>query len=581
MIMKLFRIVLVCAFFLTAPAIACADLDFRTGPPDGIQTTTSTLADVLALNARAEGKRLDSFASRIEEWTAKSQGYDSTSKTMWLGKDYKTLHSFGPFTRQDGRIGGVRWEQNINGLVVIMGGVHPEDDDFERAMQAARAGSPGDSVKLLGEVTAPVIAYVIEVRPAGDPPTWLFIEKSSGQEVREESVYGAVRTTSTFSEFKTFSGAVVATKIATSNGEPAYDSTATLTSMRLNVPVPAADLNLPASRRDLVQFPAGATSVKIPVTMPFSENERIISDRDYAVPSGTGKSHIVVRVVINGRGLDLALDSGASGILLDKDVATQLGLARYGASGQTVEGEAGGTRVLIPEMHIGELIMKNVAAYEGRFEMRTADTEQVVGLLGFDFIASVGLKVDWDKHEVTAYPQGTMQMPDGGVTIPLRLDDYVPDISVSVGDASSDRFVLDTGSGAMIIPILRGGGFVDVAAGGVLIFPGFSAAHPNETRDQGLGHTTQLLIPEVYLGVVGGVAKGYPVQLKRVVFGAPFEQFLAVVIDPSSRWGGQDLDGLIGYGFLHYFNLYFDYPNSRIVLEPNDQFRNAKHVPPH
>jgi hypothetical protein len=39
------------------------------------------------------------------------------------------------------------------------------------------------------------------------------------------------------------------------------------------------------------------------------------------------------------------------------------------------------------------------------------------------------------------------------------------------------------------------------------------------------------------------------------------------------------MDGLVGYAFLHYFNLYIDYQNSRIVLEPNDQFRAAKRVP--
>ena len=81
------------------------------------------------------------------------------------------------------------------------------------------------------------------------------------------------------------------------------------------------------------------------------------------------------------------------------------------------------------------------------------------------------------------------------------------------------------------------------------------------------------------MGVVGGYVKAYPVQVKQVVFGVPFSEFIVVVVDPQSHWGGQDMDGLVGYAFLHYFNLYFDYQDSRIMLEPNEQFHNAKHVP--
>jgi hypothetical protein len=329
----------------------------------------------------------------------------------------------------------------------------------------------------------------------------------------------------------------------------------------MNVPVPPSQLNLPASKTDLVQFPAGVSSVQLPVNMPLSGGTPILLDRDYEASSSAFRSHIVVRVVINGRGLDFALDSGASGILIDKDVASELGLKRYGNSGQTLDGEADRSRVIVPEMHIGDLVMKNVAAFSVPFGMRTADTEKVVGLLGFDFIASVGLKVDWDKREVTAFPLGTLPTPATAITIPLRLDDLVPDVSVSVGDAVGEHFILDTGAAIAVV------------------FPDFANAHPAELRDQGMGRMIQIFVPYVYLGVVGGAAKAYPVQVKRFVFGVPFDEFLIDVVDPESHFGGQDMDGLIGYPFLRYFNLYFDYQNSRILLEPNDQFRKAKHVP--
>jgi predicted aspartyl protease len=577
--MKNLKVALLAALLLTPPVGARADLDLKTTPPDGVATTTATLADVLSINAKAAGKPLRSFPTRIEEWSMSGGGFESTSRTAWSGKDYKTVEHRGPFVEEYGSIGGVRWEQNVNGILVIMGGLHQETEHFDTAMESAGAGSPGDAVKLLGEVTVPIPAYVVEVRPGGDPPTWLFFDKSSGLLVRKESVFDGIRTTYTYKDFSSIDGAVVAHSVFETNGDTASDTTSSLTSLKLNVPVPASELNLPATRADLVQFPAGAKSVQLPVSMPLSTNTRVVMDKDYTLPSNAFKSHIVVRVVINGRGLDLALDSGASGILIDSDVASELGLKRYGTMGQTLEGQADRSRLIIPEMRIGDLVMKNVAAYGVRFNMRPSDTEKVVGLLGFDFIASVGLKVDWDKREVTAYPAGTIPMPDTAITLPIKLDDLVPNISVSVGDVASDHFLLDTGAGGMYLPVLVGNNYLPMLTGGITVFPEFAAAHASELRDQGLGHETQILLPFIAMGVVGGYVKAYPVQVKQVVFGVPFSEFIVVVVDPQSHWGGQDMDGLVGYAFLHYFNLYFDYQNSRILLEPNDQFRKAKHVP--
>lgn len=556
--MKNLRVVLLAAFLLTPPVTASADLDTRTGPPQGISTTTATLANVMALNAKAMGKPLTSFSTRIEEWSINGGGFESTSRTVWSGKDFKTVEHRGPFVDQEGRIGGVRWELNENGILVIMGGVHQETEHFETAVEAARAGSPGSDVTLLGEVSSPVAAYVVEIRPAGDPPTWLFFDKSSGLVVRRESVFDGVRTTTLYKDFRTVNGATVAGTVGTTNGDTATDETSTLTSLKVNAPVPPSELNLPAGRTDLVQFPPGVTSVQLPVDMPLNSSSRILLDRDMYIPSVAFKRDIIVRIFINGRGLDFVLDSGSSGILIDKDIASQLGLKRYGASGQTLEGQADESRVIIPEMHIGELVMKNIVADSVGFSAQEGDTEKVVGLLGFDFIASVGLKVDWDARQVTAFPRGTIHMPDTGVTVPLQLDDFIPDVSVAVGDSVGEHFILDTGSGDIVF------------------FPSFVSGHPADVRDQGLGHEIQIFLPELYLGVVGGIAKAYPVQVKRIHFGIPFREFLAVAIDPHSHFQFQDTDGLIGFPILHYFNLYFDYQNSRIVLETNGAYRGAR-----
>ncbi len=559
--MKRFMVVLAAAFLWTMPAAAFADLDTNTDPPAGIATTTSALADVLAANVRARGKSLTSFATRIEEWSIETNGNESTERIVWSGEDFKRVENGGPLSTQSGRIGGVSWDHTENGITVIGGGVHHQGEAFDASLRAARAGTPGDAVKLLGEVTAPVAAYVVEVRPSGYPPAWLFFDKSSGLLVRREDIFEGVRSTATYGDFKAFSGAIVATTIKRTNGDSSYDSLSTLTSLKLNVPVPGSELNIPATRQGLVEFPPGVTSVRLPASLPLPGSAPRLMDRDYTISRSALRRSISVRVNINGRGLDFILDSGASGILIDKDVADSLGLKRYGASGQEVQGHADASRVVVPEMKIGDLTMKNVVAYSVSFQDRPADTEKVVGLLGFDFIASVGLKVDWDKGELTAFAPGTMSVPENGIAVPINLDDRVPDISVSVGGVSSDHFILDTG------------------ASDVIIFPRFAALHRAELVDQGFGTTIQHVFGDTYIGVVGGAAKVYPVQLKRFVFGVAFNKFLVLVVDPDSQFQFQDTDGLVGWPFFHYFNLYFDYANSRIVLEPDGDFKKAAKSP--
>ncbi len=37
-------------------------------------------------------------------------------------------------------------------------------------------------------------------------------------------------------------------------------------------------------------------------------------------------------------------------------------------------------------------------------------------------------------------------------------------------------------------------------------------------------------------------------------------------------------DGLVGYDFLRLFSVYFDYPRSRVILEPNALYRSASNT---
>jgi len=79
-----------------------------------------------------------------------------------------------------------------------------------------------------------------------------------------------------------------------------------------NAPVAESDVDIPAPRRALVQFPTNVRSVRLPVQFRAE--------------------HAMVRVTINGKGFDFMLDTGAARLTIDSAVAQQLGLRKYGES---------------------------------------------------------------------------------------------------------------------------------------------------------------------------------------------------------------------------------------------------------
>jgi Aspartyl protease len=547
--MKAFVVAIGLAALLCAPASAAADVDRGTGPPPGIQPTSATLADVLAANAKAEGKPLDAFATRVLEWSFRDSGSDGVERTIWRGADYKTTDTFGPVIMQEGRLNGLGWRENYNGQTVLQWGLHPEEMAFEQALRLARGGSPGDFVKLLGEVQEPVAAYVVSVAAPTGRPTWLLFDKSTGQLVQQQELMEGIRWTTTYADFRSEYGATFAHAQKVTNGEPADDQEYKLTSFRVNVPVEASALAIPREHQNRVEFPAGMTSDKL-------QSEFF----HFVTPFGQFGT-IVVRVTVNGQGLDFALDSGASSILIDKGVADRLGLKQFKTYSIKPGDPPNSSIALVPEMDIADLKMKNIFVDAVPFTARPKATSEIVGLLGYDFLASVGLKIDFDDETITAFPPGAIRPPEGTIPAPIQLDDFVPRVGVTVGSSWSDRFIFDLGAST------------------VLIFPEFAAKHKGDLRDQGLGGELSHYIPDFYFGTVYGAADSHATQIRRFTFGIPFDEFIAYVVTGDSGIAFEDYDGLVGYPFYHYFNLYFDYENSRIMLEKNKAYTNAKKEP--
>jgi hypothetical protein len=177
---------------------------------------------------------------------------------------------------------------------------------------------------------------------------------------------------------------------------------------------------------------------------------------------------------------------------------------------------------------------------------------KVVGLLGFDFIDALGLKIDYAHHEISAVSRDGF-LPPGGDAIALdaRLGGGSPQVDVRLNGALGERFVVDTG-----------------ASGSLVIFDYFARRYPNALVDLGGGENRG----RRYAGV-GGAIQTQPYQLQTIELGPlVFHKFVVYRVTSRSSFPVA-ADGLIGADLLRYFDLYTDYAHARLYLAPNDDGR--------
>ncbi len=527
------------ACLISGVVVLCAALpasgDKAPSPPGGIMPTTATLDDVLAASERASGADKH-WLTRVADGHVSMWGLNGAFHDVYASDDVKHSVDLGPLRYQAGSLNGQRWRQDENGMVVLLHDtVHPDETDTTALTQYLK---DRDHLTLLGETGGAHPAYVIQNRSTRGAYVWLFIDKATKLVSRIEAVNQDARIAYTFEDYRRSGAFTEPWHVHISDGIARNDADWVVTSDRHNVPVTGADMAMPQSNPNLLLFPAGATTVKLPA--------RVV-DGD-----------IVVRLNIAGQGLDFILDSGAGGILIDSGTADRLHLKRFGQWSQTAKGSFFQTGVLVPELRIGDIQMKNVVAHSLPFSVEQRFGTDVVGLLGFDFIANVALKVDYYHGDVEAMRPELFVPPADADALSATLDDGVPFIPVQIGAARGVHFVLDTG-----------------ASDGV-IFSTFATEHPDDVKDQGRGQMVNAWLPLIGALTVGGIVQTKATEVKNLdLGGVEFDEWLMFATPEHHAFEGQDTDGLIGYDFLKFFTVYFDYRDSEIYLEPNAWFNRV------
>jgi len=500
-------------------------------PPPGLQATTANLNDVLSHYDASENAQL--VHTRMEQWRVSERGLNGTYVQTTSGDDYRAVLTLGPLVSMNGRWHGQSWRQDENGLTVLRQDIHQMTQISEAAVDYAldHPRSPGAGIELVGETNAPVHAFVVRVHPDGGRLVWLFFDAASGLIDREESIVAERRTVTDYSDFRPIDGEMHAWHHHISDGHPNNDEDWTLVSLHNDVPIAAGDLEIPADRRTLVEFPAGETQVRLPA--------RVVNGR------------VIVRLTIAGHGLDFLLDSGAGDIAVDSGTAQALHLATFGKATQEIAGQFDRSMAIVPQIRIGDLQMHDVIVSTIPYQSQpTADTK-IVGLLGFDFFKNAVVRIDYANGTVDAFDPARFEPPQAAISLPVALDDGVPLVSAQVGDDEGDHFILDTGSAFTII------------------FSGFATDHPDAVADQGGGLAERREYPTLAQGV-GGQVLLVPTEIRSLRFaGAQFQYVQVYVTHAARALEREDEDGLIGAPTLQSFVVYFDYARQRVELIRN------------
>lgn len=515
---------------VAAPALGDDD---PAAPPSGIAPATVRLAHLLALHRAAVGMLPDATPhTRVETWAYKDSGKSGTQTYVESGANFREDTTLGPFHNAYGRLDGKEWEQNANGLTHYDSGIHRRDDVNADAL--AHALRPHSGVELLGEVSSPARAYVVKVAPKSGRVEYVYYDASTYLIVRDERATEGRRIVRTYDDFRVTKGLRSAWHMHETNGLPSDDRDWQLQSFSVGDDVDASRLAIPPSR-DPVSL--GSPRVTLPAT--FS------GDR------------ILLTMQIGAHKVNLQMDSGASGILLNRDVADATGVQSYGQKTEVTAGEYLAADAMIPKMDFGVGAMENVSAETAPYAEWSYGEVPVAGLLGYDFIAGAVIHVDYYHGSVEAIAPSSFTPPAGAVALPIRLDDGVPVIQATVGTASGEKFIVDTGADRS------------------MIFSAFAAAHPSDVSGESLGDQIAATLPFVEkIYGVGGKVQVRQAKVSALGIGSiRLPDWPITVSQDAPSFEGDDYDGLIGQDVLRNFDVYFDYARTKMYLVPNERYR--------
>jgi hypothetical protein len=472
--------------------------------PGGITPTPATLADVLAVSARAAGSDDPRLAQRREHWTYIVGPRRIPVSVAVRGADYRTSLELDGLNYTAGRRDGAHWRGDGNGMVH---GVEADlqGDALDRAPQAVFAIDPAICT-LVGEARLPAPAWVIATHPDGDKPVFLYVDEGTGSIVREVMRDGKRVVTIRFDNFAPFDGAVRARHWHIVDGN---------TANTLDVTVDAIEPGV-----------VGPDEVAFPDRHPFAAATPLA--RSQTLDSSFRGENISIKVDVAGRPAWFILDCGTTSITVDPSVAARFGVA-------TLE------HAVLPQLAVGPLHLDHVSVLTVPFWGE--------GLLGFDFFFGHVIEIDYPHRRVRVLSDDDARatFADPKTTIlTANVDQGLPLVRAGFGPAQSNTFAIDTGSAHLYV------------------MDAFMAQFADEIAR----HWTPAGRPFVQRYLEGGIELQPYRVARFDFGGAQARDLIVGGQVPTTRTDDLAIpfDGIIGTDILANFDLYFDYDHGRLGL---------------
>jgi predicted aspartyl protease len=431
------------------------------------------------------------------------------------GEDELITVTRGPIHTSYGIQRGVDWHQNANGITV------PDLPDPGFA-------APVKTVTTVKRVSSPLDAYVLTELDGSGYGMRDYVDPGNYLVLRHEDISAAGTTTTTNTTYARYGTQLL--PAAWRVEDHPFNQTMTYTRTRFVAGnTSAADVSKPSARQ-IVSFPAGRAAVDLHAHFEGGQ--------------------ISVPVSIAGRTFYFLLDSGASALTIDPGVAKELGLTLVNARREVASNRFEAHDTVISAIDVGGLQMHDVVASVVPLGMGRKPTDPA-GLLGFDFLAELAVRIDYEHQRVLAMDPRSYEPPSGTdvSALPLRLGSQVPMVNANLGGAISQRLIVDTGSPSAL-----------------LLFDYFSRRHGDVLRFP-LDDIVLSSDPAARTSLgIGGDFQSRPFRMRYVGLG--HFSIAGLVADTVTSRGAypQDDDGLIGSDLLQFFTVDLDYAAGRIFL---------------
>jgi len=444
---------------------------------------------------------------------------------------YSVSSVLGPAAERDGYDGTQAWSQDASGETRIVAAA----DDAATAQSAAYR----DSLAYWFPARRPgTVSYfkhaeekgrgfdVVQLAPTGGLPFQFWIDDRTHLLDRIVQT-GAQQTDTTFlSDYRAFGGLILPFGVRETTGDTRYDTLGRVQLFALNTPVPAGTFAIPPPPPPDFTLAGDAALV----TVPF----RYEGD------------HILVDVRINGQGPFAAiLDTGGLYVATPA-LARRVGLKVQGAVAGTGNGPATVDTGLAraQTVSLGGLTLRRPLFYV--IDLPALRDRPIIG---YELFKRLTVRIDYDKHLLTLTLPSRFAYAGSGVSVPFRFNDRIPEVDGNV-DGVTGAFTIDTGAGDS-----------------VRLNRPFVEAHHLLSRYKPRSNTI------IGYGV-GGAQRGSIVRLGRLALGGVGVNRVQATLTTDQAGGGADkaVAGNVGEGFLHRFNLTFDYARMRIIFEPNSHY---------